>query len=321
MKLTKLIRQFARYATQTPRARRRVVRRTSMRVDEHFADPSRRDGRGRSAKELRRAEKALRHLNRAVVWQHRRDLDPNVRREARALVQAACHGRMPFEALMRRASKLRGRVNRSGKVRNDRMPIRGCRRLRKALPQDFVVECLHTVERLAKAGRWFGNCAKDNGYGLHDALRRRRSDFYWMQRGSEPVAMFEVALKAGKITEFLGRRNSDIELPRTVLVAMLRQLRLNGDHVDACLRQGAASIFATGSADPEQPHWRRKRLKVWYAAGRLVLCEGRREQWSSFEWDGEWEASDASRRQRLDDLMTRHPSLAKLARRAVTDMR
>ena len=319
MKLTELMGLFVGNATQTFRARCRVKDRLTRLVAGYFAAPSRRDGRGRKAKELRRAEKALRHLNRAVVWQHRRDLDPNVRREARALVQAACHGRMPFEALMRRASKLRGRVNRSGKARNDRMPIRDC--LREALPQDFVVERLHTVERLAKAGRWFGNCAKDNGYGLHDALRRRRSDFYWMQRGSEPVAMFEVALKAGKITEFLGRRNSDIELPRTVLVAMLRQLRLNGDHVDACLRQGAASIFATGSADPEQPHWRRKRLKVWYAAGRLVLCEGRREQWSSFEWDGEWEASDASRRQRLDDLMTRHPSLAKLARRAVTDMR
>lgn len=321
MELTKLNGLFARNATQTFRARHRVRGRLTRLVAGYFADPSRRDGRGRSAKELRRAEKALRHLIHAIVWQHWRDLDPNVRREARALVQAACHGRMPFEALMRRASKLRGRVNRSGKARNDRMPIRGCRRLREALPQGFVVERLHTVERLAKAGRWFGNCAKDNGYGLHDALRRRRSDFYRVQRGDEPVAMFEVALKAGKITEFLGQRNSDIELPRIVLVAMLRRLQLNGDHVDACLRQGAASIFATGSADPEKPHWQRKRLKVWYAAGRLVLCEGRRERWSSFEWDGEWEASDASRRQRLDDLMTRHPSLAKLARRAVTDMR
>ena len=228
---------------------------------------------------------------------------------------------------MARASALRGRVNRAGKVRNARKPIKGCKPLRAELPQGFFVERLQTVERLAKAGSAFGNCAKNNGYGLHDALRLRKSDFYLMLRGNEPVAMFEVDLKASKITEFLGQRNDDVELPRPVLIAMLHGLRLNGDDVDACLQQGAAAVFATGFGDMHKPHWQRGKLKAWRSPGRLLIKEeakppkgnGRRrpDRWSSFEWDGDWESSCASKRHRLDDLMTHHPSLAKLARKAV----
>lgn len=320
MNLKERIKQFAEQATQSPPAKRGVERALQGRLDEHFADPSRCDGRGRKAKCLREAETALRHLTRAVVWQHQQQLDPNVRQEARALVKTVCHGHTPFEDLMRRASALRGRVNKSGRKRNARMPVRGCRKLWAELPAGFAVERLHTEERLAGAGRRLGNCAKDNAYGLHDRLRQRRSDFYQVLRGNEPVAMFEVRLRTSRIAEFLGQRNRGVDLPRPVLVAMLRRLQLNGDDVEACLQQGAASIFATGTADARQPDWQRGRRRAWLGPGRLVVREGRkkRRRWSSFEWDGtDWVSSDASRRERLDALMTRYPSLAKLARRAM----
>lgn len=319
MKHTKLISQFAQDATQTPRARHRVRCRIGRLVDQHFYDSARRDGRGRRAQDLRRVEKLLRHLNHAIGWRDRRDLDPNVRQEARALVRTACHAHESLEKLMKRASALRGRVNRSGKVRNARKPVDGCLPLREGLPQRFAVERLHTVERLAKAGRRLGNCATDNGYGLHDRLRQRESDFYLVQRGDEAVAMFEVELETAEINEFLGRQNEAVDLPCSVLLALLARLQLNGDHVEACLQRGAASIFATGSADVRQPDWRRGNVVVWCATRRLLVKEGRkRERWSSFEWDGEdWMASNASRRSRLDDLMTRYPSLASLASRAV----
>ena len=324
MDLKELSKQFAERATQTPRATARVEQALQGLAEEYFADPTRRDGRGRRAKCLREAETGLRHLTRAVVWQQREGLDPNIRQEARALVKTACHGHVPFEDLMRRASALRGRVNRSGQARNARMPIRGCRKLRAELPRRFVVERLHTVARLAGAGRKLGNCAKDNAYGLHDKLRRRKSDFYLVLRGSDPEAMFEVNLKTAEITEFLGRRNRDVALPRPVLLAMLRRLRLDGDHVEACLQQGAVSIFATGTADPRRPDWRRGRRKVWCRPRRLVVREGRkkRRRWSSFEWDGaDWVASDASSQGRLDALMTRYPPLAELAHRAMVASR
>ena len=321
------IKQFARGATQSRRARQRVERRLAAVVDDHFKDPARCDGRGRKAKELRAVETALRHMIHAIGWQAQQDLDLNVRQEARALVKTVCHGQVSFKDLMDQASTLRGRVNRAGKVRNARKPVEGCKPVRVELPQGFAVERLHTVERLAKVGRAFGNCAKNNGHGLHDALRKRESDFYVVLRGNKPVAMFQVDLETAKVTEFKGQRNDDVELPRPVLIAMLHGLRLNGDDVDACLQQGAAAIFATGFGDMHKPHWQRGTLKAWRGPGRLLIKEGakppkgngrrRPDRWSSFQWDGDWESSYASKRHRLDDLMTRHPSLAKLAHKAV----
>ena len=320
--------QFAQSATQSPRAMGRVVRRLSELIDEYFADPSRRDGRGRKSELLRKVERALRQLIHATAWQHREGLDLNVRQDAKVVVRTACHGQVPFEALMNRASALRGRVNKAGRVRNARQPVKGCDPLREELPQGFSVERLHTVERLAEAGRRLGNCAKNNGYGLCDRLRKRESDFYLMLRGNDPVAMFEVDLETGKIDEFLGKGNDDVALPRCVLIALLRGLELNGDDVEACLQQGAASIFASGAGDVDHPDWEREGLKVWRGARRLVVWKRRKRQrrnrrrssfeWSSFEWDGDdWVASDASSRYGLDGLMTRHPSIAELAHSAM----
>ena len=323
-----LIKQFAGSATQDPRAARRVAHRLSRLIDECFAHPSRRDGRGRKSGLLRKVEGALRQLIHATAWQHREDLDLNVRQEAKALVRTACHGQVPFEVLMERASALRGRVNKAGRTRNARQPVKGCDPLREELPQGFSVERLHTVEGLAEAGRRLGNCAKNNGHGLHDRLRRRESDFYLMRRGGDPVAMFEVDLETGKIDEFLGKGNDDVALPHCVLIALLRRLELNGDDADACLQQGAASIFASGARDVRHPDWERGKLKVWRGARRLVVWEHRKRrrrnrrrssfEWSSFEWDGDdWVASDASSRYGLDGLMTRHPSIAELAHSAM----
>ena len=334
--VNQLIRQFANAAGQG----RRVEHRVATLVDEHFMHPARRDGRGRKAKELRAVEKALRHMNRATAWQGQQNLDPNVRQDAKALVRTVCHGQLPFNELMNRVSALRGRLNEAGRVRNARKPIEGCDSLREELPQGFSVERLHTVELLAEAGRLLGNCAKNNGHGLHEGLREREWDFYLIRRDDDPVAMFDVELETGKITQFLGRANADVELPRCVLIALLHRLALNGDDVEACLQQGAASIFATGSEDVREPDWQRGDLKVWCGERRLVVRErhkqghasrtrrrlrrlgirkGRkRDWWSSFEWDGaDWVASDASSRHRLDALMTRYPSLAKLAHRAM----
>ena len=322
------IKQFAQNAAQSPQARRRLERGLSKLTEEYFAHPSRRDGRGRKSGLLRKVEGALRQLIHATAWRCQPDLDSNVRQEAKALVRTACHGQVPFEVLMNRASALRGRVNKAGRVRNARQPVKGCDALREELPQGFSVERLHTVERLAAAGRRLGNCAKNNGNGLHDRLRKRESDFYLMRRGDDPVAMFEVDLETGKIDEFLGKGNDDVALPHCVLIALLRRLELNGDDVDACLQQGAAAIFASGSGDVRNPDWERGKLKVWRGARRLVVWEHRKRQrrnrrrssfeWSSFEWDGDdWVASDASSRYRLDALMTRHPSIAELAHSAM----
>ena len=316
----KLIKQFARLATQSSRHRRRVARRLSELAVEYFKNPLRRDGRGRRAQDLRAAEKGLRHLKNATSWQHRQDLPANVRKEARALVQTACHGQTPLEELMKRASALRGQVNKCGKVRNDRKAVEGCDPLSLTLYVGYSVERLHTVEKLASAGRAMGNCAKDNGYGMHDALRERDSDFYLMRRGNEPVAMLQVDLATDRITAFLGRSNAEVELPRLVLRSMLRRLGLNGDHVEACLQRGVASIFVTGAAKFPKPSYSRGKLHIWQARRKLVVKEGRQSGrgWSSFQWDGtEWVPSRASSRDRLDDLMTRDPEVAVLANKAM----
>ena len=316
-----LIKQFTRSATQNLRARRQLERRLLKLIDRYFAHPGRRDGRGRKSRFLRKVERALRQLKHATAWQCRPDLDPNVRQEAKALVRTACHGQVPFDALMNRASALRGRVNRAGLVRNARQPIEGCDPLREELPQGFAVERLHTVERLAAAGRRLGNCAKNDRYGLHDRLRERESDFYLVLRGDDAVAMFEADLESGKIAEFLGKRNNDeVALPRCVLIDLLCRLALDGDEVEACLQQGAASVFATGSGEVDNPDWHRKNVKIWCGARRLVIWErgkrGRPDQWSSFAWErANWVATDASSRYRLDALMTRHPPIAMLAHR------
>ena len=315
-----LIKQFTQGVTQTSRGRRQLEHRLLALIDSHFEHPDRRDGRGRRAEDLRSVKKALQHMNHAIAWRNRQDLDVNVRREAQALVKTICHAREPFEGLMARASRLRGRVNKSGKARNDRKPIEGCKPLREALPQGFALERLHTVEQLRHAGLKFGNCAKDNLDGLHDKLRQRALDFYLILRGNEPVAMVEVELKTNKIGELLGQQNSDVELPREVLIAMLRRLQLDGDDVEACLQQGAAWLFATGAADMRRPDWQRGSVMVWRGPRRILVKETqcKHGRWTSLKWDGScWDSSYGSKRYRLDDLMTRYPSLAKLARNAV----
>ncbi len=313
--ITKRIMQFTRKA----RHGYKVARRVRNKLDEHFAAPLRRDGRGRKSQELRRALVTLRHLINATAWRSRVDLDVNVRQEAKALVTTACHGQVSFESLMDRARTLRGRVNKCGKARNARRAIKGCKPLRIELPEGFTVERLHTVKMLAHAGRTLGNCTKNNNFGDHDELRTRESDFYWVRHGNSAVAMLRVHLRSREIAEFLGKDNEDVELPRSVLITMLSRLRLNGDDVEACLQQGAASIFVTGGADICKPNYRRRRrkLRLWWNKGVLVIREGRRHKWSSFCWDGTaWQSSDASRRHRLDDLMTVHPLIACFAHKA-----
>lgn len=318
-----LITQFALRMTRSRRARRRVVSQLTALVDDHFEHPARCDGRGRKAKELRAVEKALRHMIHAIGWQDQQDLDLNVRREAQKLVETVRHGQGSFEDLMERASRLRGRVNRSGKERNTRMPVKGCEPLHEGLRRDFAVKRLHTTELLGRAGRALGNCAKDNGDGLHDKLRLRESDFYLVLNRNDPVAMFEVDLETDKITQFFGQRNDPIELPRRVLLTLLDRLQLDGDAVKACLQRGAASIFATGAGDIDKPDLQRGNLAAWYSPRRLVIKEeGERVRWSSFEWDGQdWLAPppkfESGSRQYLDALMTHYPRLARLAHKAV----
>lgn len=313
-RLNRLIRQFAGKANQG----RRAADRLRALVDRHFEHPGRRDGRGRRAQAVLDAQRTLRHLVCATDWQNRPNLDFNDRREARALVRTASHGQGSFADLMERAKKLRGRINQRGAERNARLPIKGCDPLREGLPRCYVVERLHTRERLAWAGRKLGNCAKNNAHCLHDRLWQRESDFYVIGRGDDLVAMFEVDLETNVITEFHGKENADVKLPRDALIALQRRLGLNGDGVDACLQQGAASIFAARPGAVHEPDWRCGNLKVWWAERQLVFKESRRRRpWSSFTWSGaNWAAADASSRRRLDGLMTRHPFLAKLAHAA-----
>lgn len=181
------------------------------------------------------------------------------------------------------------------------------------------MERLHTVEKLASAGRALGNCTKDNGYGLHDNLRQRRSDFYAVLCSDSIVAMLEAKLATNRISQLLGKENDDVELPRSVLFAMLKGLRLNGDSVDGCLQRGAASVFVTGKASRLRPDYWRGSVRVWWHRRLILVREGRSLSggWSIFRWDGSlWCRSEASSRDRLDSLLTLHPHIATLAERA-----
>lgn len=310
--------EFARKADRG----RRVGRRVQKLVDEHFANPSRRDSAGRRRTEdLARVRTAFKHLIDATGWERRKDLDENLRQDVTAFVTTVCHGNIPFLALMQSATKLRGRVNKCGRARNARKPIAGCKPLHLELPLGYTVERLHTVERLASAGRALGNCAKDNGYGLHDELRDRDADFYVIREYGVPVAMLQAGVRSGEITEFLGRRNKTPKLPRDVLITMLRQLQLNGDDVAACLQRGAHSIFVTGDADVNQPDYRSRngKVDVWRAPRVIVVRE---RKWSAFRWDDEtWESAGGSSRYGLDGLMTRYPKVAGVAYRAIVSPR
>ena len=308
-----LVKQFGSEA----RRGKGVAARLQRAVDSYFEEPSRRDARGRTAAELDKVGKTLRQLIRAIGWQDHPD--PIVNGEAKALVRTTAHAQDPFEKLMPRASKLEGSVRKSGRRRKAQQPIAGCEPLRMALPQGFSVERLDTVARLASAGRTFGNCAKDNGHGEHDRLRRREADFYLVQRDGATVAMFDVDLASSKIEQFVGRRDEDPELPRSVLVAMLSSLRLNGDEVRGCLHHGVLFIFVSGEADRAKPHFSRRGLRVWYGRKRIAVCErgARGERWSSFTWEGDdWDSTYGSERHSLAGLMTHHPEIAVIAREA-----
>ena len=308
-----LVKQFGGEA----RLGKRVAERLQAAVDSYFEEPSRRDARGRTAAELDNVGRTLRQLIRAIGWQDHPD--PIVNGEAKALVRTAAHAKVPFEELMARASKLQGSVGKCGRRRKAQQPIEGCEPLRMALPHGFSVERLHTVARLASAGRAFGNCAKDNGHGEHDRLRRREADFYLVQRDGATVAMFDVDLASSKIEQFVGRRDEDPELPRSVLVAMLSKLRLNGDEVRGCLHHGVLFIFVSGEADRAKPHFSRRGLSLWHGCKRIAVCERgvRGERWSSFTWEGDdWDSTYGSERHSLVGLMTRHPEIAVIAREA-----
>lgn len=310
-----LVKVFARKAERG----RRTGRRVQKLVDDYFAAPSRRDGADRRrAEDLTCVRVTFKHLIDATGWERRKDLDENLRRDASALVTTTCHGNTPFPTLMQHATKLRGRVNKCGKARNARKLIAGCKPLRLELPLGHTVERLHTLERLASAGRALGNCAKDNGYGLHRELRERHADFYLIREGDNPVAMFRVGVGDSEIAEFFGKSNTTPKLPCEVLVTMLRSLQLNGDNMAACLQQGAHSIFITGRADVDRPDYRSRDGKVDVWRGERVIVIRERE-WSAFQWDDEsWDSAGGSSRYGLDGLMTRYPRVAGLAHGAIT---
>lgn len=309
-----LVKQFASEAKQG----RQVAERLQALVDLHFREPSRRDARGRTAAELAKAGKTLRQLIRAIGWQGHPD--PIVNGKAKALVRTAAHAQNPFEKLMRRASKLEGSVRKSGRRRKAQQPIAGCEPLREELPDGFSIERLHTVAMLASAGRALGNCVKDNGHGEHDRLRRREADFYLVRQGDTAVAMFDVALRSGEVEELHGPRNGDVELPASVLFAMLSRLRLNGDGLEQCMGHGLLFIFLSGEADEDKPHFSRPGLRVWRGRKRLAVWEQPAPGdtgWSSFTWKrGCWNRSYCAHRTGLDELMTHHPEIAVIAHEA-----
>ena len=293
-----------------------------QRLREYLAVPTRRNGRGAKPEVLSEVRTTLMHLNSATRWQEDGGLG-NLSKQARKLVTTATHAKVPFEDLMAPAAKLRGRVNKAGKRRNDCKPIAGCEPLRLELPKGYVVERLCTLAALIGAGKALGNCARDDRW-LHERLQQRKSDFYLVRdQGDKAVAMCQVDLETDEIAEFLGEANAEVRLPRRAVAAMLSNLRVDGDHIDACLQRGAASIFTTGAADPEVPDYSKGQRCVWAVKGQLVVQQRKRRgkwwrgQWSSFRWDGtNWEGTNASRLDRLDGLMTRHRRIVKLARKA-----
>ena len=308
-----LVKQFGSEAKRG----RRVAERLQALVDQHFREPSRRDARGRTAAELAKAGKTLRQLVRSIGWQCHPD--PNIRQKAKALVKTTAHAKVPFEELMASASELNGQVIKCGRRRAAQQPIAGCEPLRVELPEGFSVERLHTRAKLANAGRLLGNCVKDNGHRHHDRLRGREADFYLVWREGTAVATLDVELDGSRIRHILGPRNDEAELPRSVLFAMLSRLRLNGDDVEECRRHGLLHIFLTGEADRAKPQFRRRGLRIWQGHKRLAVWERQMggEQWSSLTWDGnEWDPIWSAERQGIDDLMTRHPEIAVIAREA-----
>ena len=326
----KLVKVFATEAKHG----RRTAERLQQSMDEHFRDPKRRDGRGRRSQDVRVVTRTLCHLIRATDYRNRQGLDPNRRREAAKLVKTACRG-APFDELIERARRLRGRVNKSGKARNERIEYGDSFSL--DLSAGYSVERLNSIRKLAAAGRALDNCAKDNKFELHDSLREGDARFYGVRDGDSLIAMFEVG--SGRIVEFLGPVNNDVRMPRDVLLELQRKLKVSGDDVDACLQTGAASIFAEDDADIRYPDHRgpeftvgsrrMPRYLIWYRPDKIVLREpgrvrrGRtqvrrvKSRWSVFRWeDGNWDASHASSRDRLDGLMTRYPEIAKFANRS-----
>ena len=274
----------------------------------------------RAGKRVRRVPRqrvcrTLKHLNRAAAAGAR---SGPVGREAHKLLRAI-RTSPDFEALENRASAFIGLQNRVARRRNEREKREGEPVIR--LDGSLALRRVDTVEHLQTIGRVLKLCVGGRSYGYQSSLRDGSLVFWSIQRDGQAVGLLSIDADANEVEECNGWDHEPLQLSRTIMLKILRELNATADGCEAFASVGAFSLFLECPAqrpDAAAP-FQGNCYQAWGGGGRLVISQNQRH-WSLFRWRSKSNAwvdgycNDNLGLGQLVDLVAHCPEIAKLAR-------
>ena len=300
-----------------------IARKMEGKVDRFFDDGKKRDGKnGTPAKAIRQAHKTVKQLYCAIG--HLKHPDGNIRQDARRLLRSATHPDVSFEQTSRRASKLAGRVRKTGCRRADER--------REAAAREIDVGCRHRLKeitskrKLRSAGKSLGNCLagrhlrtywsqiQEGDIEVWRVLRRERNGNDWKLRGLGDIRV----TKERTIGCCEGPRGAPLKLKRRIAKQILRELNASGDDAGSFVRVGAFTAFLDGRPKVEPLEVGDRLVSMWRYPDQIILmAQDRRGKrtWgrlcrASGAWDENLCVHDEGFSSLLVDLLLKHPSAA-----------
>ena len=276
--------------------------------------PENRAGRRVRRVPRQRVCRTLKHLKRAAAASTRAGA---AGREAHKLLRAI--RTLPdFEALEKRAKSFIGFQNRTSYRRNER-------EMRKRAPviqlgDSLALRRVVTAGHLTTIGRMLKLCVAQPDSGYQRSLRNGSLVFWSIQRDGEVIGLLSINAD-NEVEECHGPDDKPLELDRTVMLQILRELNATADDCEAFANVGALSIFLERSAQrPDATaNFQDSLYQAWGWKGRLAVSQDQR-RWSLFSWcskRSEW--VDATFDQNITlgqmvDLAAHCPEIAALVR-------
>ena len=279
-----------------------------------LGDSAQQDGRGCKSSALGDALKTMRQLVKIQGWvdnERYRDIHQQLRKTLKHIDHGA-----PWEQIAAEASKAEGLVKREGRKRNKGKeygpgdPV--------VLNAEYTAYPINSVAKMESAGKLYGNCLRSNEWGHHDDLRDLDASYWDVRKADNPVACLR-ADHDGEVTEMLGPRNGEADLPAEVLWALCRMLEISGDEHQLFHRSGVLSLFVEGKAVPDKPELSYRGYCFWARRREVVVHCRARDLWSRFVWsDGQWQAGEHSAlaEDALDIMRDFSPAVRTLFQRA-----
>ena len=275
-------------------ARARMPEQVELAITAFCERPGNRDGRGVTSATVAEVRKILRHMKSAAKRVVK--VGTPEARVARKLLKSLHHVR-DFEAISERARGYAGTLQRLGKMRARRIAVCEARSIclgKIDALGEVHLERVVSVADMRSIGGQLQLCVAHNdsiGREYHRRLRDNAAEF-WQLRSREPLALLEVARRDegehGEIIECETAGESEVKLPRSMLLRVVRELDASGDEVAEFDGAGAFWVLRQPRPPTATIEIGLARYRMWrfpdevIIQGRMEDSRGRRIGWSRF---------------------------------------